>query len=319
MKNILLGIVIGLAAGITLTWLVSRHPVEAEHEKKHEEAEKHEEGVHLTKEQQASAGLAVAKPEPLTLKPEVKAFGRALDAVPLANLLAEIETARSALAASAKEFERLKTLGENAAARALEAAEAAATRDRVALEAAQARLLATWGKPLATRSNLTALTRSLLDQQSALVRVDVAAGEVLPSAPREVRIAPVTGRDEFREMELLGPAPTTDSQAQGVAFLGLMHEHAPIPGTILSVRITCDGAPQTGFEIPRPAVLRHEGATWVFVQTGDEQFARKQVTLGPSRRDAAFVTNGLKAEDRVVVTGGQQLLSEELKGTGGEE
>jgi hypothetical protein len=32
-----------------------------------------------------------------------------------------------------------------------------------------------------------------------------------------------------------------------------------------------------------------------------------------------FVTKGLKAQDKVVTVGGQELLSEELKGQGGEE
>jgi hypothetical protein len=219
----------------------------------------------------------------------------------------------------AKEFERLKSLGENAAARALEAAEAAAKRDRVTLEAAQARLLATWGKPLAVRPDLATLTHSLLAQEAALIRVDLPAGETLPSPPRGFRVAPVTGSSEFREAELLGTAPNTDPQAQGQAFLALTRDHAPLPGTTLSVWIACDGTAQSGFRLPRPAVLQHESAMFVFVQTGDELFLRKRVELGQSQRDGVFVTGSLKEDDRVVVIGAQQLLSEELKGAGGEE
>ncbi len=318
MKKLIPGILFGFVVGATTIWFALRHSQFAPNEKPAAATEQHEAGLHLSKEQQASAGLVVAKPEAAELKPEAKAFARVLDVSPLATLLAELETAQSSLAASAKEFERLKSLGENTAPRALETAEAAMKRDQAALESVKARLLAGWGKPFTSRTDLAALTRTLLAQEAALVRVDLPAGETLPAEPRAIRIAPLTGDATARDAELLGPAPTTDPQAQGQAFLALIRDHAPPPGTTLAAWLVLDGAAQRGFRLPRKAIVQYENGLFVFVQTGDTVFERKRIETAKSQRDGVFVINGLAADDRVVMTGAQQLLSEELKGAGGE-
>lgn len=319
MKKIILGILLGFVLGAATIWFVLRHPNAAPQEKQPAAIKQHEAGLHLTKEQQASAGLLVAKPQAMELKPETKAFGRVLDATPLATLLAEIQTAQSSLTATAKEFERLKSLGDNASPRSLETAESVMKRDQAVLESAQARLLAGWGKLFTSRADLAALTRSLLAQEAALVRVDLPAGENLPSEPRAIRIAPLTGDALAREAELLGPAPTTDPQAQGQAFLALIRDHAPLPGTTLAAWLVTDGAMQRGFRLPRTAVVQYESGQFVFVQTGDKMFERKRIEAAKLQRDGVFVVSGMRADDRVVMTGAQQLLSEELKGAGGGE
>ena len=125
-----------------------------------------------------------------------------LDVSPLATLLAELETAQSSLAASAKEFERLKSLGENTAPRALETAEAAMKRDQAALESVKARLLAGWGKPFTSRTDLAALTREMAVTSTrptalsavpmdddAPIAATVSSAELL-STPRRVNEAP---------------------------------------------------------------------------------------------------------------------------------
>src|SRR6202022_2042475 len=68
----------------------------------------------------------------LTSPAELKGYGRVLDPTPLAGLVTELATAQAAATASGKEFARLQSLQEdnNASIRALQAAEAAATRDR---------------------------------------------------------------------------------------------------------------------------------------------------------------------------------------------
>ena len=318
MKKLIPGILFGFVVGAMTIWFALRHSEVATNEKPAAATEQHETGLHLTKEQQASAGIVVAKAEPMELKPETKAFGRVLDAAPLATLLAEIQTAQSSLNATAKEFERLKSLGENASPRSLETAESMMKRDQAALESAQARLLASWGKLFTSRADLSALTRSLLAQEAALVRVDLPAGDLLSSEPRGIRLAPLTGDASTREAELLGPAPTTDPQAQGQAFLALIRDHAPPSGTTLAAWLVTDGAAQRGFRLPRTAVVQYGNGLFVFVQTGDTKFERKRIEAAISQREGVFVISGVAADDRVVMTGAQQLLSEELKGAGGE-
>jgi len=319
MKKIVTGIIIGVALGGTSAWLLLRHPNKAVPEAIPEKVEKAQAGLHLTKEQQEVAGLVIGEPEAVELPAEVKGFGRVLDVTPLATLLAEMEAADSAAAASEKEWARLRSLGDNAAARTLEAAEAAMKRDRAASESAHGRLVAHWSKALANRADLPSLTRSLLARELALARVDIPAGEALESAPTGVRVVPATVDGPFQPTELIGPAPSADPQAQGQALLVLIHGSAPAPGTALTARLACAGPTQKGFRLPRTAVVQRESEMFIYVQTGDETFERRRVETGPPLREDVCLSRGVSGNDRVVLIGAQQLLSEELKGLGGDE
>ncbi|MCX6897556.1 MAG: hypothetical protein NT105_02545 [Verrucomicrobia bacterium] len=327
MKELLVGLLLGLVAGGAATWLMlqshkSAAPAAAEAEIKHAEAPKSDGRIHLNKEQLANAGLAFAQPQPVEWQPSVKAFGRVLDASPLATLLTEIEAARAAMDASTKEYERLKKLNAqdaNASVRAVEAADATLRRDRAALEASQMRLLAGWGKALAGRVDLAALARSLVAQESALIRVDFLAGQTLPPESRRVRVAPLPGDEVPRDTVVIGSAPTADAQAQGAALLVLLRAPTPAPGAALLAWVSGSGAAQHGLRLPRSAIVRHEGQAFVFVAVGVDAFARRRVEIAPPQADGVIVMSGVKVDERVVVTGAQQLLSEELKTAGGPE
>jgi len=65
-------------------------------------------------------------------------------------------------------------------------------------------------------------------------------------------------------------------------------------------------------QVPESAVLDHEGQSFVFVQTGDEQFTRRDVTLGRRNRAAVEIRAGLQLHDRVVTGGGFALKSRML-------
>ena len=71
--------------------------------------------------------------------------------------------------------------------------------------------------------------------------------------------------------------------------------------------------PLTGVVVPHAAVVYAEGKTWAYVQTGADTFLRREVHLDHLTPEGWFVTSGIAAGERVVVTGAQMLLSEELK------
>jgi hypothetical protein len=66
--------------------------------------------------------------------------------------------------------------------------------------------------------------------------------------------------------------------------------------------------------VPHNAVLRFNGATWIYLQTGGDKFQREEVALETPVEGGWFVREGLKPQQKVVTVGAQQLLSEELKG-----
>ena len=161
MSRIILGVVVGLALGAAGTTILVKY-LEVAKVLKLSEADKEQEPpaeadesfvqhdangqtvVKLDPNEQRLIGLKVAPLAAAEAPSEVKGFGRVLDPAPLAALVTEGASAQAALQASTKEYERVKTLfsqDQNASARALETAEAAMTKDRVALKSVQLRLL----------------------------------------------------------------------------------------------------------------------------------------------------------------------------------
>lgn len=267
-------------------------------------------------------GLQTTALEPARLSPELKGYGRVLDVSPLAALVAELTTAQAASDASQAELQRLKTLAgqNNASQRALQAAEAAAVRDQTQVASARLRLLAAWGSAIAERKDLPAFVQSLGSLESALVELDVPAGQPVPSLPTGARLFTLADPSQPIEARFLGPAPMVDSQLQGRGFLFRV-EPNPLrlaPGAALEGLLSFPGEAQPGVVLPRSAVVRFNGAAWVYLQTADQTFRRAEVELQCPLDTGWFVPDRLKPRDKVVTVGAQQLLSEELKGQGEE-
>jgi len=339
MKKLILGIVIGLVVGAGGFYLFRGPPTSGEGAQAKagkEEAEKKDQGGEISFVQhgtngetslkldaaaQARAGIKVARLTATNLAPEVKAYGRVLDPAPLLALLVERASAQTALEASTREYDRLNLLhgqNQNASGRALEAAEALMKHDRIQLESITPRILIGWGRSIASSSDLPALVRSLSAQEAAIARLDVPLSEGLASPPTAVRIAAINSPDAFVEAELLGPAPSADPQMQGQGFLVLLRANPPPPGAALIAWLRVAGKEQTGVFVPSTAVIRHQGELFLYLQTTDDSFKREPMEAAHPLGEGFFVQEGFKAEDRVVVVGAQQLLSEELKGQGAE-
>jgi hypothetical protein len=277
--------------------------------------------INLSDEAQGDMGILVKKPEAGQLSPELKGYGRVQDPAPLVGLINELASARAAAVASSNEQARLKTLAaqDNASARALQAAEAAALRDQLAVQSAQDRLELSWGTVARDESELWALTRSLTALETVLIRVDVPLGENLASPPSDARVATLAG--EPVSARFLGRAPSVDPQMQGRGFLLLLKPNTAklAPGEAVTGYLKIPGEPLAGVVVPREAVVRTEGAGWIYLHGGGgEAFTRVQVALEYPTPAGWFVTNGVSANDYIVVTGAQQLLSLEQKGQGGE-
>jgi hypothetical protein len=278
--------------------------------------------VTLDAETQKVIGLKAAAVTAATLSPEVKGYGRVLEPATLSALTAEVASARATAMASQKELDRLKVLSaqDNASTRALQTAEAAAQRDTVLAESAWQRLLAAWGKGVAERAGQPAFVLALAAGEAALVQVNLPPGEILRTPPATARLAALADDGAPVTADFVGPAPSVDPQMQGQGLLFFVKPGQPrfAPGAAVSAFLPLPGEAQTGVSVPRNSVLRFNGATWVYLQDGDDKFVRTEVALERPLEDGWFVRENLQPGARVVVVGAQQLLSEELKGQIGE-
>lgn len=277
--------------------------------------------IALSDEARGKIGIQGTNPSPMQMSPELKGYGRVLDPAPLAALLLELASAQAAYGASSNELARLNTLAGqgNASTRVLQTAEAAAARDQLAIQSAKDRLALSWGKAVADLPDLPALVQSLVALEAALVRIDLPVGETLKQ-PAGARLASPSG--EAAEAEFLGPAPGVEPQMQGRGFLFQVRPNPArlSPGQAVVGHLKLPGEPLGGVVIPRDAVVRTEGAGWVYVsdRASGESFTRTEIALDHPTDAGWFVTKGVTASDRVVVAGAQQLLAIELKSAAGE-
>lgn len=81
-----------------------------------------------------------------------------------------------------------------------------------------------------------------------------------------------------------------------------------LPGTSASAVIYIGGDKAKGFLVPRDAVLRHpDGGRSVFVIDNNNRAQRRSVNVGSDSSDGIIITDGLTAEDLVVVRGNEVL------------
>jgi hypothetical protein len=325
-KQTLIGIIVGLLIGGVAVWTYEQrqHPADAEKpkEEEHKEASLVQHGTNgetflkLSAEVRSRMGLKTQPLEEAKLSPEVKAYGKVQDPTPLATLLIEQSTVQASLDASTKEYERLKQLasGQNASARAVEAAEAAMKKDRIQLQAAQSRLTLALGPGATGKFELPKLMDSLVQLKAALVRMDVPLTANLPNRPTGARLGSVTSPENFTDAIYLGPATSADPQMQGQGFLFLIQTNPPPPGALVSGWLRFPGEPESGVLVPREALVRHEGESFIYVQKGEDMFFRQELELEHPLDRGWFVEKGLEPKVNVVVEGAQQLLSEEFKG-----
>jgi hypothetical protein len=326
---------LGAAAGALAVWLVIGRPGAGPSD----EAPRREPGEASTaaEVQRGPEGMTIRLDDatrerirlqvtPLTaveLLDVVQGFGRLLEPSALAAPVDEREAARAAFDAAEREYRRVQTLQRgnfNASQRDLETARAAFEKDRAAFRAAEARLVSVWGREAEEHRDLSVLVQSLVARDAGVARIDLPLGVALSGRPIGGRVSALVDANAAPvEAALLGVAPDTDPTTQGRGFLLLIERPPWQPGTALTGWLAVPGPSQAGVELPRAAVLRHAGRVFVYVQTTDEAFSRREIRLNRPTRDGWFVVDGLVAGERVVVTGAQELLSVELSGAAAAE
>ena len=322
------GLKSALLAGITASLLTacSKTGEVKENEKPKAEESHVKRGAHgeviltLDVDTQTRIGLKVESPAAVQWQPEVKGYGHVLDPAPLVSLLSELAPAHVAAETSQREFDRLRTLAEqnNASLRALQAAEATAKRDQLLVESLRTKLMLGWGKAVLERDDPPAFVKSLANREQALVRVDLPAGESLNRPPSSARLISLSDSEHPVAAEFFDAAPAVAPQTQGQGFLFLVGGKPAgfSPNAAVTAYLKIPGESLNGVIVPSSAVIRYQGKAWVYVRTGDKEFTRREIPLDRPGANGWFVSSGVTDKDRVVASGAQTILSEELNQTG---
>lgn len=139
--------------------------------------------------------------------------------------------------------------------------------------------------------------------------------------PARVSLLPSAGEPPV-EASLLGPAPEADPLTRRPAYLYRSRGRwtGAVPGTPVTA-VVPDGEKAEGVLVPDDAVVQWEGLAWVYVSRGGGAFGRVRVPTEQPVPGGWIADDPFEEGDSVVVTGVQELLSEEFRSrvTVGEE
>lgn len=157
----------------------------------------------------------------------------------------------------------------------------------------------------------------VVDQSRPLVRVAWSA-RAGPAPRSSIMLGPAGGTDRVRGL-LIGSSPEADPATRRAAYL-YRADHAwpgATPGTPVVAFVRGPGGAERGGRkavvVPDRAVVQWEGLAWVYAQREPGHFERVRVPTDRPTTGGWIAEGPLSAGDTVVVTGAQELLSEEFR------
>lgn len=288
--------------------------------------------VRVTPESQKASGITVQALKPGKSEAAAEAYGMVMNLQPLAEMrgryltaAAEARALRVVVSASESEFRRMDSLfkdDRNVSEQAVRAAEGRYRSEQARQLAAEQiasslrdSLRSTWGDTVTgwAANPDSQVMQSLLQQSSFLVQL------VLPyDLPRnavrgKIAVAPAVSRENSRPARFVADSPQVDSAMPGETYFYLVDGGGLRAGMRVLARIGLGGAVVAGVIVPSAAVVWHAGKAWVYVKDDEKTFARHEVSTNQELDGGWFNAGDFDADDEVVVSGAQLLLSEELK------
>lgn len=234
--------------------------------------------------------------------------------------LMQLAKAIAAARASQAEYDRLRGLNQkqkNVSDKAVESARVAAESDAATLKDAEQSIAVldnsiqlNWGTTL-----VNWLTRGspqldqLLSQRDFLLQVTaINSGSWRPAPQVWVQLP----NGNHAVAQFLSTLPQLDPRLQAPSMLYIVAAH---PGLVAGLNLSVSlptGPLHAGVVVPEDAVVWSEGSAWCYVETTPGRFLRKEIPTDNPVPAGWFVHSEINANARVVVSGAQTLLSEEL-------
>jgi multidrug efflux pump subunit AcrA (membrane-fusion protein) len=202
---------------------------------------------------------------------------------------------------------------------AAEAAASQARQDAAKLQLLRRRVGLEWGPSLARLSDArrSKLVADIAAGRAALVRIDSAQGLSQARGSAEIDL----GAGGRTHAAILGPTRVGDPRLQSTGVLALVTGAEAMQlgtGSLAPATINAGGGGD-GVVIPRAALLRNAGQTFVYIRRDAGDFERRTVPPGLSDPAGLFVTSGFRAGEAVVTAGAAQLFAAQSAPAGGKD
>ncbi|WP_246247131.1 hypothetical protein [Candidatus Methylobacter favarea] len=289
--------------------------------------------IHLDDKTQSISGIQTATLQSVNYHTEFTANGKAINIQPLLALhnqyilaLAERRSAAAKFNHAEQNIKRQQNLYRHGVTSKhnLQSQQAQWQTDKSQLDAVRFQgqaiyneVLLNWGKKLAdwVVSADSDKLNDFLSGRQALLQITLPADKHLADDIQTIYIEPSGVRNSAQKASLISPAPQTDNSIQGESYFFRTAADARIrTGMRIAAWIPEQNEERPGVVIPKSALLWYLDQAFVYIKTGREKFSRRSIDHFSAATDGYFVSEELKPGDQVVITGGQMLLSEEIRG-----
>jgi hypothetical protein len=280
---------------------------------------------------QAISGLKTMLVAAIQHQAEFEAIGKVISIQPLLVLRerylvaqAELNGARARLKQTRQSLKRQQELFRNGitAKRFLQEQEAQGSGDQALVDAAQIRLMAIasetrlmWGKELAdwALSDKTGKLKAFLSGQQ-LLQITLPANKQLTNEVDTLFVEPSGRRNKAYSASLISRSTQVDNSLQGESYFFQANADGLNIGMKVTAWIPEPTLGQYGVVIPETAVIWYMDQVYVYIKATKDTYTRRLIKAFLFTPDGYFVKDDMKAGEEIVITGGQMLLSEELRG-----
>lgn len=273
------------------------------------------EGVTLTPAQIEKIGLKTEALRAVDYAEETAGYGTVIPHEAIAQAVAELSTAQATEKQSSSALARTQRLAGTPGAMSADVEETNARQlavDTAALNLAKQRLSATFGqKPPWSGGGQQALLQALAEGSTQLVRVTFPLGALPGETPKTLSASRLGSGSAGTRLKLTSvwPAPA-DATVPGRSFFSILRAGELGEGERI-IAWAPIGTPQPGVLIPAEAAVISDGRYWCYVEEKPGTFDKTGLDTGKPFENGYVVTQGVKAGDKVVVKGAEQLLAQQ--------
>jgi hypothetical protein len=287
-------------------------------------------GVTISKNSQMKAGIESGPLQGISYRQKIRAYGTVIGMQYLTELKnklaaaqAKVDEAKANLTASQENYIRQQNLykeEQSSSQKSLQQAEALWLSDKAALEAAQSNLSSQeaiidqeWGKVIGKwlKENSEPFIR-LMDREDVLIQITIPPDTPIESMSENALIETADGNTV--EASFVSESPRTEPRIQGLSFFYLASEKTTGLLTDMNIMAYLQSKSEvTGVYVPDSAVVRWQGKSWIYLQTGPENFVRHEINTVTGVKKGWFIEKGLSEGQWCVICGTQLVLSEQLR------
>ncbi|GAB6140404.1 hypothetical protein JCM14076_11330 [Methylosoma difficile] len=182
------------------------------------------------------------------------------------------------------------------------------------MQAIKEEALIGWGKVLTewALADTSAHLDDFITGKRSLLQISLPANTLLNNDPTTIAIGVTGERNQAQTATLIAKAPQSLGNEQGNNYFYQTNGDNIRIGMKISAWLPT-AQYQTGVVIPQSSLVWSQSQALVYIKNDQQQFSPRPINQYTASKDGYFVSDNLAADEEIVVTGAQMLLSAQQK------